>query len=41
MDAMDSIDTANFMRNTGIPEIIEALKMNIQLREFQDALKMR
>lgn len=41
MDAMDSIDVANFMRNTGIPEIIEALKMNIQLREFQDALKMR
>lgn len=41
MDAMDSIDVDNFMRNRGMPSIIEALRMNIQLEEFQKVLKIR
>ena len=41
IDAMDSMDIDNFMRNKGIPSIVEALRMNIQLEEFQKALKMR
>lgn len=40
IDAMDSMGIAEFMRNRGIPEIVEALKMGIQLSELQEALKI-
>jgi hypothetical protein len=39
--AMDALGVRDFMRNKGLPEIIEAVKAGVMKPEFRDALGVK